>query len=118
MTGSREWTNYQLVADTLGAWIDEHDPDGTATLVYGDCQTGADRQARSFWLTAGGPIETHPANWQRYGKVAGPLRNQEMVDAGADKCIAFFKRGAANRGTADCVARARAAGIPVQEVWG
>ena len=117
MTGSREWDNYPLMMTTLADWI--LDDEGLrATLVHGGCPTGADREAASFWRITGRPVEPHPANWQRYGKAAGPRRNQEMVDAGADQCIAFFKRGAANRGTADCVARARAAGIPVQEVWG
>jgi hypothetical protein len=39
-----------------------------------------------------------------------------MVDLGADVCLAFFKTGAANRGTKDCCDRARASGIPVR-VW-
>ena len=116
MTGSRKWTDYPLLRDTPGAWIYEHGT-GTVTLIHGGCPSGADRAADFFWRITGRPVEPHPANWQRYGKAAGPRRNQEMVDAGADQCIAFFKRGAANRGTADCAARARAAGIPVQEVW-
>ena len=33
------------------------------------------------------------------------------MDAGADICLAFLKRSAQNRGTLDCMNRARKAGI-------
>src|SRR5690606_30354012 len=57
-------------------------------------------------------VVAYPADWRRHGRAAGPIRNQEMADAGADLCIAF----PGGRGTADMVRRARAAGIPVRSV--
>lgn len=51
----------------------------------------------------------------RYGKpnfsCAGLVRNQLMVDLGADICLAFPLPG--SRGTWDCMGRAEAAGIKV-----
>jgi hypothetical protein len=42
-----------------------------------------------------------------------------MVDLGADVCYAFFAGdGTASKGTADCVRRAEAAGIPVRKFYG
>jgi hypothetical protein len=55
--------------------------------------------------------ETHKADWTTHGKGAGPLRNQKMVDLGADIAVAYMHEG--SRGTADCVARAKKAGIEV-----
>jgi len=56
--------------------------------------------------------EPHPADWERHGRAAGPIRNQEMADAGADLCIAFpYGIG---KGTYDMIERARKAGIPVE----
>lgn len=55
--------------------------------------------------------ERHYAHWDHYGKVAGLLRNQEMVDLGAEVCLAFSRGN--SRGTADCIRRAQKAGIPV-----
>lgn len=55
--------------------------------------------------------ERHPADWTRHGKAAGPIRNQEMIDAGADGVFAFPT--AKSRGTYDCMARAWVRGIPV-----
>lgn len=54
--------------------------------------------------------EVHDADWNEYGRAAGPIRNQEMVDAGADVCLAFPTGGP---GTRDCMRRARDAGIRV-----
>lgn len=56
--------------------------------------------------------EVYPAQWDRHGKRAGPIRNQQMLDEGKpDKVIAF----PGGKGTADMVKRARKAGIPVEE---
>jgi hypothetical protein len=41
-----------------------------------------------------------------------------MVDLGAGVCLAFFKNGATNRGTADCARRAEKAGITVRKFYG
>jgi hypothetical protein len=72
--------------------------------------------------------EAHPARWNeldvpgavirqtkdgtRYNANAAPMRNAEMVAAGAEMCIAFHRRLAWSRRTKDCVRRAIAAGIP------
>ncbi len=56
-----------------------------------------------------------PADWDLHGKAAGAKRNQQMVDIGADICIAFkddFDWTFSHGGTEDCVKRAMAAGIP------
>jgi hypothetical protein len=44
--------------------------------------------------------------------IAGPKRNQEMVQAGADLCVALHRSIEASKGTKDCVRQAMAAGIP------
>ena len=56
----------------------------------------------------------HPGNLPDYCPKAGPRRNHAMVARGADVCLAFFKRGAANYGTTGCVKLVKAAGIDVR----
>ena len=53
------------------------------------------------------------ANWAEFGKSAGPLRNQRMLDDGMPDLVVAFPGG---RGTADMVKRARAAGVEVLEI--
>jgi hypothetical protein len=113
VTGSRDLTDDALVRDALINAIPLDAAD--VTIVVGDCPTGADRFARGFADFDGDAADVHIADWTTHGKAAGPLRNQAMVDSGADVCLAFYRQGASNRGTSDCVRRARASGIEVYE---
>lgn len=123
ITGSREWDNRQLMEDELDSWGQFFDMGGEwATLVHGAAR-GADSMAAAIWESWARPAEAHPAKWDRkldgsYNKMAGFQRNQRMVDLGADICLAFLKTGAGNRGTRDCMDRAKRAGIEVVEIWG
>ena len=108
--GGRDFDDRELMGSVLNPLIRGYDgPD--KTLVHGVAK-GADSLAAEMWTTWGCPTEAHPADWKRYGKGAGPIRNQEMLDSGIDLVIAF----PGGRGTADMVRRARKAGIEVREV--
>jgi hypothetical protein len=110
VTGSRDWNHLGVMIGALvQAWRDLGKP-SHPVLVHGAAR-GADSMAAQLWRLWGWPTDPHPADWDRHGRKAGPIRNQEMVDAGADLCVAFPLRGSV--GTWDCVRRARAAGIPV-----
>lgn len=54
----------------------------------------------------------HPGHLPDYCPAAGPRRNQTMVDRRPAVCLGFPMPG--SRGTADCMRRAAAAGIPVR----
>lgn len=107
-TGGRNFTNVDQVRSVLTELAGQHP---TAILVHGDAR-GLDRLAASIALDIGWQVEPHPADWQRNGRGAGPIRNQEMVDSGADLCLVF----SGGNGTADCRRRAVKAGIPVLDV--
>lgn len=82
------------------------------TAVIHGCAQGVDAKA-DIWASLNGiPRDRFPADWLKHGKRAGPLRNQAMVDSKPDLVVAF----PGGRGTADCVQRAKMAGIPVIEV--
>lgn len=55
---------------------------------------------------------------ETYCPAQGVYRNQDMVDRGAAVTLSFFKRGATNKGTSDCVRRAELADIQVRKFYG
>jgi hypothetical protein len=110
VTGSRKFRYRKIVALALADTARGH---ADVTVVHGACPSGADAMAHAEARDQGFHVDPHPADWDRHGKAAGFIRNQEMVDAGADICLAFYQAGAANKGTADCVKKARRAGIQV-----
>lgn len=110
VTGSRYWSDVTAVAQAMAEHVDVSSPPSQSTLVVGDA-TGADEIAAKIADQWGMTVERHFANWERYGKVAGPRRNWEMVDSGADVCLAFPM--GESLGTRGCMEMARIAGIPV-----
>lgn len=114
VTGSRHLEDAIKVFDEL--WDLWHDNEGPFYVRHGDCPSGADRFA-SIWcefVQADVYEVKHPANWNRDDKAAGPIRNREMAQAGADLCLAFPL--GESRGTWNCVNECKKVGIPVKVV--
>lgn len=103
VTGARDYVDVGYVRDVLSTL-----PHGSI-IVHGGC-TGCDAIAEVIAHTIGCITEVHPADWSTFGKFAGPKRNQEMVDLGADIVHAF--PGVKSNGTWDTVNKAKAAGLP------
>jgi hypothetical protein len=117
VTGSRYWPDGALVAAELDRVWRALPEDNRKLLVrHGDAQ-GADRYAGTWvnLMRARGHevyAEPHPADWYMHGRAAGPIRNGEMVEAGADVVLAFIHDRSA--GATDCGRRARRAGLNVE----
>lgn len=109
ITGSRDWWDAHLLKTTIHYWVSLL-LDEPVTLVHGNCPIGADALAEQYAIARGWQPEPVSANWTEHGLRAGPLRNQLMVDLGADLVLAFPLPG--SKGTWDTVRRARAAGLP------
>ena len=109
ITGDRFWNCPELAASIIRRLVKRYGPD--IVIVHGDA-TGVDE---SFAVAAKGlgvVVEAHPADWDRLGKRAGPIRNGEMIRAGVDLCIAVHRFVMNSKGTKDCARQAIEAGIP------
>jgi hypothetical protein len=76
---------------------------------------GASGIDESFDLACRGmriQFEPHPADWDRLGDRAGPIRNGEMVRSGVALCLVFHRFLANSKGSKDCARQAIAAGVP------
>lgn len=122
ITGSRWWADWSIPYYALAAeWVITG---GAAILVSGACPPrlddtpGADRICEATWERFGGVVEQHPADWNKYGKQAGFIRNREMAELpDVYKCLAFKLNN--SNGTANCMEWAQKNGIPVSlfEKW-
>ena len=109
--GDRNWTNIDLIRKVLTLY--EGIP-GQDTLIHGNC-SGADKLAGLIGSNMGFRVRKYSAQWNRYGKAAGPIRNQRMLDEGKpDIVIGFHDNIEQSKGTKDMLNRARKAGIPVE----
>lgn len=107
--GGRGYDDAAFVDHTLDGI---HDNRGIAKLVTGGA-SGADLLSERWATRRKVPNVMYGADWKRHGRKAGPMRNQEMLDAEKPDLVVAFPGG---KGTADMVRRARAADVPVIEV--
>lgn len=111
--GDRNWTDEATILRRL----EEYRPIAREVVVIHGAARGADTLGRAIAEGLGYRILGFPANWRRYGRAAGPIRNQQMLDEGRpDLVLAFHNDIQNSRGTRDMVARARLAGIPVEVI--
>lgn len=82
------------------------------TIITGDA-TGTDAMARSYCKANNIPIKVYSADWETYGKKAGPFRNQHIIND-SDILIAFWD--GKSPGTKNSIALANKKGIPVKVV--
>lgn len=106
VTGSRRVTGCAQLNERLGQLP------VNVILKHGD-QYGIDHEAAAIGRARGWKVLPFPYK-KELGKAGGPARNQDMVDSGADLCLAFPDDRSI--GTWDCVQRAKAAGIPVEVI--
>jgi len=103
--GDREWTDLAAILREL-----KHH---RATVVIHGGARGADTLAGEAARQMKIPVEMFPAQWNLYGKSAGPIRNKQMlVEGEPDLVLAFHSDLMSSRGTRDMVRRADRAGVP------
>lgn len=110
-TGWRDWDDPYIVDNVIKGLMRRF---GQFDVVHGDGR-GADHMVDVIAKRYGLRVERFSADWTKHGKRAGPIRNQAMVAAGADLCVAF--KGHVNPinsgGTEHTVSLCCKAGIPV-----
>lgn len=99
--GDRNWKDKELIREVIRIVK-------PAVIIEGEAK-GADILARECGVEEGIPVKRFPANWTKYGRGAGPVRNQQMIDEGRpDLAIAFHKSIDKSKGTKDMLSRCAA----------
>lgn len=105
--GSRDWTDYERIYAIL-----EGIAPYVACVIEGEAR-GADSLARRAAESLGIPVLKFPADWNKHGRAAGPIRNQQMLDEGKPNRVLAFQLHNSS-GTTDMIRRAKKAGIFVE----
>lgn len=110
IVGSRDWPFPEMVQRAVQ---DLHAKHGAQLVIVSGGARGVDRYAVEVAQGLGIRCIVHKPDWDLWGRSAGFVRNQYIVDD-ADEMIAFhFQK---SRGTWDSVNKAHDKGIPVNHI--
>lgn len=105
--GDRNWTSYEIIRRELEKLDD-------FTVVIEGCAKGAD--SISGWIARqlSYKVLEFPADWKKYGRAAGPIRNKQMLDEGKpDLVLAFHTDIENSKGTKNMIEQSTKRGIKV-----
>ena len=103
--GGRDYTDKAALWHTLDAF----GPPEISCIISGMAR-GADTFAAEWAKRFGFQLLAFPADWEKHGKAAGAIRNQQMLDEGMPDIVIAFPGG---KGTSDMIRRAIKKGIRV-----
>lgn len=88
IAGCRDYTNYCEAKAYIDYCICNIRKENEIIIVSGGA-SGADALGERYANEKGFKIEKYPADWEKYGKGAGPKRNEQMANVG-DYVICFW----------------------------
>ena len=107
IAGCRDFTDYALLcsfSDQVLAGAEDIE------IVSGGAR-GSDAMGEQYAREHGYSLKVFPAEWKKWGRAAGPIRNGQMADY-ADALIAFWDGKSA--GTRDMIRKAEEKGLRVE----
>lgn len=84
--GSRGWKDEEAIVWKLDQLLAEHDD---LELISGGA-VGPDTMAFGWAMDNAVPITVMEPDWQKYGRRAGIIRNDQMLDTSPDLVLAFW----------------------------
>lgn len=114
LCGSRDWNDFITIKTYLEKLNNsDNQIQKPITIIHGGCK-GADSIAGYIAAQLGFQVRVYKADWSKYGKAAGPIRNQQMLDEGKPNLVVVFHNALEDsKGTLDMVTRAKKIGIDV-----
>lgn len=115
IAGSRKFNDYSKMLNKL----DELGIHLLATMddieIVSGHASGADTLGEKFAKAYNYPLKIFPAEWDKYGKAAGPIRNEQMAKyaAEADRGILVAFPIGESRGTRNMIKLAKQYGLEV-----
>ena len=89
IAGTRDFNDYAFLKKNVDYFLQGINPNSEEIEIVSGNARGADKLGERYAKEYNLPVKLFPANWDKYGKRAGYLRNQEMANY-ADMLIAFW----------------------------
>jgi len=106
IAGGRNITDYSVVERAI------KDSGFTITeVVTGRCR-GVDWCGEDYAEANGIPVKPFPAEWNRYGTMAGPIRNRQMAEYGEALILVWNGK---SRGSANMLEEATKRGLKIYQ---
>lgn len=105
VAGGRDFEDYAMLRACLEFTLEPDDEIVSGTAKGAD--TLGERYAKEYSV----PLHKFPAEWDRYGVAAGPIRNKQMA-AYSEKLVAFLSR-LGSKGTKNMIETALKMGLEV-----
>lgn len=106
--GGQSYNDLDKFFEVMVKYVGGYEPEDV-TIISGMAK-GADTLAANFAKNNGCKLLAFPANWDKEGKAAGPIRNQRMLDEGKPDLVIAFPGG---KGTKNMIDRSIKAGVQV-----
>lgn len=113
--GSRDFDNYELLKTKCDNILKNKKESGEDIIIVSGCARGADSLGEEYAKENGYEVLKFPANWNKYGKKAGYLRNEQMAEE-ANACIAFLRSDKECKGTKNMISLARKKKLLIREI--
>ena len=108
VAGCRDFHDYSVASSEIHKHLQKLGADYSVIIVSG-CAEGADKLGERYAAEHNLPIERFPAEWDMYGKYAGPRRNAQMAQV-ADAVLVFWD--GKSKGTKNMIENAKKANKP------
>ena len=91
IAGGRDFSDYDKLKDHVDKCINEvlTEHRGSEIIIVSGKAKGADSLGERYAKEKGYKIAEYPADWKKFGRAAGMIRNKQMAE-NADALIAFW----------------------------
>ncbi len=79
IAGCRDYCNYDEAKAYIDLCLSDIRKENDIVIISG-CASGADAMGQRYAQENGFKVEKYPADWKKYGKGAGPIRNKQMAE--------------------------------------
>lgn len=112
IAGSRHFEDFPLLVEKCDAILRQKIKTHDVIIISGTAN-GADKLGERYASMRGLAINRFPAKWDEFGKMAGMMRNAEMLD-NADSAIVFWD--GSSRGSQHMINITRRSGKPLRVI--